>query len=142
MSEFLRRGILRLHQWATGRHILERLDELNRTQWLKRDELQALQRNKLQQLMEYAYQYVPYYRRLFDQAGFHPNDLRQVLARQPRPMHRLPPRQQNQEPHPARATGSGRETCRKAPSRSTPTTARTPSASSGSITITRRARGR
>ncbi len=80
MSEFLRRGILRLHQWATGRHILERLDELNRTQWLKRDELQALQRNKLQQLMEYAYQYVPYYRRLFDQAGFHPNDLRQDLA--------------------------------------------------------------
>jgi len=80
MSAFLRRGVLKLHQFATGRQILERLDELNRTQWLGRDELLALQRDKLQRLVEYAYQYVPYYRRMFDQVGFHPDNLRKDLA--------------------------------------------------------------
>jgi phenylacetate-CoA ligase len=80
MSVFLRRGVLKLHELATGRRILKRLDELNRTQWLGRDELLALQRDKLQRLVEYAYQYVPYYRRTFEQAGFHPDDLRKDPA--------------------------------------------------------------
>jgi len=86
MSAFMRRGILRLHQAATGRRILERLDDLNRTQWLGRDELLALQQRQLQQLADYAYQYVPYYRRLFDQAGFQPSD----LARDPAAFQRIP----------------------------------------------------
>src|SRR5512139_1617749 len=80
MSAFLRRGVLRMHQLVTGRRILEHLDEMNRTQWLGRDELLALQRDKLQRLVEHAYQYVPYYRRTFDQADLHPDDLRRDLA--------------------------------------------------------------
>jgi phenylacetate-CoA ligase len=76
MSVSVRRGLLRLHQFGTGRHILDRLDELNRTQWLSHDELLALQATKLQRLVEYAYQYVPYYRRTFDQIGFEPRDLK------------------------------------------------------------------
>lgn len=80
MSISLHRGVLKLYELATGRRILTRLEELNRTQWLERDELLALQRDKLQRLVEYAYQYVPYYRRTFDQAGFHPDDLRQDLT--------------------------------------------------------------
>ncbi len=72
MSLSVRRGLLRLHQFSTGRHILERLDELNRTQWLGRDELMALQRAKLQRLVEYAYRYVPYYRRTFDKIRLPP----------------------------------------------------------------------
>lgn len=75
MSVFLRRAMLQLYQLATGRRILERLDELNRTQWLSRDELLSLQRNKLHRLLEYAYCAVPYYHRLFDQVGFRPNDI-------------------------------------------------------------------
>jgi phenylacetate-CoA ligase len=75
MSAFLRRQAIGLYQLTTGRHILTRLDELNRNQWLNRDELLALQRDKLQRLLEYAYTYVPYYRRLFDQLGFKPADL-------------------------------------------------------------------
>ena len=86
MSAWLRLGVLKLHERATGRHILARLGELNRTQWLGRDELESLQRSKLQQLVEYAYQYVPYYRRTFDQAGFHPDDLR----RDPNSLRKLP----------------------------------------------------
>ena len=77
MSLSVRRGLLRLHEFSTGRHILERLDELNRTQWLSRDELLALQRAKLQRLVEYAYHYVPYYRRIFDEVGFRPGRLAQ-----------------------------------------------------------------
>ncbi|RLI52817.1 MAG: hypothetical protein DRP09_17155 [Candidatus Thorarchaeota archaeon] len=75
MSTFLRRGAIQLYQKATGRRFLERLDELNRTQWLSRDELLKLQRDKLHRLLEYAYEYVPYYHRSFDRVGFHPGDV-------------------------------------------------------------------
>jgi phenylacetate-CoA ligase len=75
MNGFLRRQVINLYQLSTGRHILARLDELNRTQWLSRGELLALQRDKLQRLLDYAYAYVPYYHRLFDQVGFKPPDL-------------------------------------------------------------------
>lgn len=77
MNSSLSRAALRLHEKVTGRKILERLDELNRTQWMGLDALTALQRQKLQRLVEYAYQFVPYYHRIFQEAGFHPNDLRQ-----------------------------------------------------------------
>jgi phenylacetate-CoA ligase len=66
MQSKFSRGMLLLHQRVTGRRILARLEELNRTQWLSREELNALQQAKLQRLLEYAYQYVPYYRRTFD----------------------------------------------------------------------------
>jgi len=76
MNESLRRGVFHLHRVATGRHIYACLNELNRTQWLAYDDLVDLQRDKLQRLLDYAYQYVPYYRHSFDQAGFHPSDMR------------------------------------------------------------------
>jgi phenylacetate-CoA ligase len=76
MNSTLRRAALLVHQQISGRMILERLEEINRTQWLGREELLAIQREKLQRLLEYAYEYVPYYRRTFDQAGFHPQDPR------------------------------------------------------------------
>jgi phenylacetate-CoA ligase len=72
--------ILRLHEKLTGRRVLSCLEELNRTQWLSRDELLALQRAKLQRVVEYAYRFVPYYRRTFDAIGFHPADLRRDPA--------------------------------------------------------------
>jgi phenylacetate-CoA ligase len=80
MSVSLRREALKLYQLATGRRILVRFDELNRTQWLSHDELLALQRDKLQRLLDYAYQYVPHYRRTFDEMGFRPADLRKDPA--------------------------------------------------------------
>jgi phenylacetate-CoA ligase len=52
---------------------------LNRAQWLSRDALLSLQRDKLQQVIDYAYQYVPYYQRMFDAAGFHPVELRKDI---------------------------------------------------------------
>ena len=72
--------VLSLHEKLTGRHIMRRLEELNRTQWLSRDELLALQQEKLQRVVEYAYRYVPYYRRTFEAIGFQPADLRRDPA--------------------------------------------------------------
>jgi phenylacetate-CoA ligase len=86
INETFRRGVLNLHTAVTGRHILDCLDELNRTQWLSYDNLMDLQRYKQQRLLEYAYQYVPYYHRIFDNAGFHPNDMRD----NPASFHKLP----------------------------------------------------
>jgi phenylacetate-CoA ligase len=54
---------------------LAHLEELNRTQWLDREELLALQRQKLRRVVEYAYRYVPYYQRVFEQVGFQPDEL-------------------------------------------------------------------
>jgi len=59
---------------------LERLDELNCTQWLSRDELLGLQRNKLHRLLEYVYEHVPYYRCLFERVGFRPADVMTDVA--------------------------------------------------------------
>ncbi len=73
MNAFLRRQAIAAYQLVTGRRILDRLDELNRTQWSSRDELLALQRDKLHKLLVHAYQHVPYYRRIFDQVDFRPD---------------------------------------------------------------------
>jgi phenylacetate-CoA ligase len=75
MAVFLRVAVLKLHQALTRRHVLARLKELNHTQWLDWDALMALQLAKLQRLVQYAHQYVPYYKDLFDWVGFHPDDL-------------------------------------------------------------------
>jgi len=75
MTRKLRLGALKLHEKMTKRKILTRLNELNQTQWLSREELNEIQRTKLKNLVDYAYNNVPYYRRTFDQIGLHPKDL-------------------------------------------------------------------
>jgi phenylacetate-CoA ligase len=80
MITVISQGVLLLHERITGRHILARLEDFNRTQWLSRNELLALQSVKLQHLLEYAYQYVPYYRRIFDEVRFRPDDIRQDIS--------------------------------------------------------------
>jgi phenylacetate-CoA ligase len=75
MSSLWRRPLIKLYDAATKRQFLERLDELNKTQWLSRDELLKLQQAKLHRLLTYAHQNVPYYRRVFAQVGFHPDEV-------------------------------------------------------------------
>ncbi|PWB49892.1 MAG: hypothetical protein C3F13_17835 [Anaerolineales bacterium] len=53
---------------------------MNCTQWLSRDELEALQHDKLLRLVEYANQYIPYYQRIFKEIGFQPGDLEPDLS--------------------------------------------------------------
>jgi len=52
-----------------------RYRRLIRTQWATEKVLQQIQLRKLRRLVHHAYRRVPYYRRLFDEAGFHPDDL-------------------------------------------------------------------
>ncbi|OQY28245.1 MAG: hypothetical protein B6243_12270, partial [Anaerolineaceae bacterium 4572_5.2] len=49
---------------------------LQQIEQLSRAELETLQRQKLQRVVEYAYQHAPYYRKLFERVGFHPRELR------------------------------------------------------------------
>ena len=72
MISFLRLQAMKLYQALTGRHFLARMRQLDKTQWLGRSEALALQQHKLYRLLDYAYEYVPYYGRAFDQAGFRP----------------------------------------------------------------------
>lgn len=46
-----------------------------KTETLPRDRLEALQLAKLRRMAEYAYANVPFHRRRFDEAGFHPGQL-------------------------------------------------------------------
>jgi phenylacetate-CoA ligase len=51
---------------------------LDREETISRDELEALQLSRLQHTVSYAYDRVPLYKRKFDDAGIHPNDLREL----------------------------------------------------------------
>ncbi len=69
-------------QWAinaydlvTGRTLMASLAGLNRSQWSSRKELLALQQGKLYRLLQYANEFVPYYRRMFAEVGFRPGDI-------------------------------------------------------------------
>ncbi len=75
MSLSLRRQAINLYERVAGRRLTARLAELNRIQWLSRDELDALQQDKLHRLLKYAYTFVPFYRRRFEQVGFQPDDI-------------------------------------------------------------------
>jgi len=60
-------------------------DELEPIERASRDELQALQLERLQWTLQHAYDNVPHYRAAFDAAGVHPTDLKTLsdLARFP-----------------------------------------------------------
>jgi phenylacetate-CoA ligase len=75
MKFSLRQQAIKMYERLNGRHLLARLDELNRIQWLSREEVLAYQRDKLYRLLKYAYAFVTYYRRTFDEVGFQPDDI-------------------------------------------------------------------
>lgn len=55
---------------------IPRAGELDPIERASRDELQALQLERLQWSLRHAYDNVPHYRRAFDEAGVHPDDLK------------------------------------------------------------------
>ena len=59
-----------------GRTLHRNLQELLRTQWLDREQLQALQLFRIQHLVDHAYTNVPFYRQRFREAGICPGDIR------------------------------------------------------------------
>lgn len=59
-----------------GRPTVELLRKLERSQWASRDELHALQSGFLQRLVRHAYRHTAHYRKVFDQRGMTPDDIR------------------------------------------------------------------
>lgn len=53
----------------------QRHRQLLRSQWATEKVLRQIQFRKFRRLVRHAYEHVPYYRGLFGEAGFHPNDL-------------------------------------------------------------------
>ncbi len=64
--------------WRGGLETRKHLSELERTQWLSRAELEGRQLAQLQQLVQYAYEHVPYYREWYRREDIHPQDIRSL----------------------------------------------------------------
>ena len=47
-----------------------------KTQWYSGDELLSLQFKKLQDILAYSYEYVPFYKKRFDDLGMKPSDIK------------------------------------------------------------------
>jgi phenylacetate-CoA ligase len=63
-------------QRVRRRPVVDRLQELRRTQYLSLDELHGLQSRALARLVDHAYAHVPAYRQQFDALGLTPRDVR------------------------------------------------------------------
>jgi len=60
--------------WTLWRHYRQLL----RTQWATDSVLRQIQLRKTRRLVRHAYAHVPYYRRLFDEAGFRPGEFKSL----------------------------------------------------------------
>lgn len=68
-------GALRV-LWPGGLSVRRKLRELERTQWFSPEELEAWQLVRIQNLLAYAYEHVPYYRDLYQRLDIHPADIK------------------------------------------------------------------
>jgi phenylacetate-CoA ligase len=67
-------GIRRLYSGGAVKQ--QRLQELERTQWLSSEELRAWQLERVQRLVKYAYEHVPYYHDRYQRLGIRPEDIK------------------------------------------------------------------
>lgn len=67
-----------LHALRYGGAYKRHLEQLEQSQWWPRGKLQELQLDHLRRLFIHAYEHVEFYRERFQQADFHPNDLKSV----------------------------------------------------------------
>lgn len=70
--------VLRLQDLVRGTRIVKTKKELEKSDFWSREQLDAYQLKKLQKLISFSYQHVPYYRQLFDNIGLKPNDIREL----------------------------------------------------------------
>lgn len=62
--------------WQGGGETRQHLRELEHAQWLPRSELKVWQLEKIQRLVKYAYEHVPYYREWYQREDIHPKDVK------------------------------------------------------------------
>jgi phenylacetate-CoA ligase len=84
-TRFIAGGLFPLHERLKRHSSVERLRELEASQWWPRVELDALRVGRLRRFLTDASRHVPYYRRVFDEAKFDPSTTRSLgdLARLP-----------------------------------------------------------
>ena len=82
---FARQVVFPLQERIKGKNTHAVLKELQRSQWLSASRIEELQLDRLKHQLEFAYQYTPYYRRLFDEHGTPPNRIKDF-----RDFHRMP----------------------------------------------------
>jgi len=70
--------IFPIHEKLIGRKTYQYLDELEKTQWLKTEEIRSLQLRKLKDLLIHAKKNCPFYYRRFHDSGFDPSNLRSL----------------------------------------------------------------
>jgi len=58
------------------RNISSTYRSLMKTQWYSQDELSSLQLKKLQEILSYSYEYIPFYKKRFDDLGIKPVDIK------------------------------------------------------------------
>ena len=68
-----------------GTHTMRHLRELEQSQWWPAERIEELQSEKLRRLIRHAYENVPYYRKVMDERGINPLDIRSAadLSRMP-----------------------------------------------------------
>ena len=70
--------IFPIHEKLVGRKTFQFLDELEKTQWLKAEEIKSLQLRKLKDLLIHAQKNCSFYRKRFHDAGFDPSHLKSL----------------------------------------------------------------
>jgi phenylacetate-CoA ligase len=70
--------IFPLHEKLIGRKTYQYLEELEKTQWLKTEEIRSLQLRKLKDLLIHAKKNCPFYYQRFIDAGFDPSHLKSL----------------------------------------------------------------
>jgi len=70
--------LMPLHHWMITRDAGYYYGLLDRSQWLASDALEELQGAKLRKLVAHAYWHVPYYRRVMEELGIGPGDIRGI----------------------------------------------------------------
>lgn len=67
---------LPLYHWWHGSDLLKNIRTFEGSQWLTQERLRAMQWERLSQLLEHAYENVPYYQEKFKEIGAEPKDFR------------------------------------------------------------------
>ncbi|MFH1215537.1 MAG: phenylacetate--CoA ligase family protein [Pseudomonadota bacterium] len=64
-----------VHEWLKGNCTISLLEVFEKSQWYQREEIEKIQLKKLIQLVKYSYNTVPYYTRMFAEAGISPAEI-------------------------------------------------------------------
>jgi phenylacetate-CoA ligase len=78
MVSILRKKLFSVGEWINGWNVFERLDQLHEMERWDPGRIDEFKLENLKQLAHSAYAHVPLYRQLWDKAGVHPDDIKDL----------------------------------------------------------------